>query len=257
MFATDLDPDELAKLTEEQLTNLKEKENAGLTEADARLDEINDMMGAVDAKTTKLWIIPWGTPVSDIQKDLKKHTRVEDLEKDLEGLEKIIGDYEEENMKDSFSGVNISGMDKESQEYQDLKEAYDTMIRDRSMRKAFEMGQKDLPAEEKQEYVSVINSFDPSTLTRGQTTDSEGNPVTFEESTEEFESRRAKAQTIYDNVQKVNLDWMDDKEGEDRVKIYSAAKDLKDYAESKINYTKSKNSHEKNIGLIDDALEKV
>ncbi len=261
MFSTDLDPDELAKLTEEQLRNLKDKEDAGLTEANTRLDEIDELMGAVDASGDRTWYTLWigkeSTPVSKIQDDLKKHNKVEDLEKDLTALEKIIGDYEEENMRESFSGVNLDGISKDSQEYKDLQEAYDTMIRDRTMRRAHELGQEDLPDDQKTEYVSVIDTFNPASLSQGQTTDADGNSVSFEESNEEFQARREKAQTLYENTQKVNLGWMDAKEGEDRVKLYSAAKDLKDFAESKINYTKSKNSHEKNIGLIDDALDKV
>ncbi len=215
MFQSELDPEELAKLNQTQLENLKIKEENGLTEAQTRLDEIDDSIKGVDTKGNRTWYTLWigkaDTEVTDIQDDLKKHDKVTDLEKDIEKLDVLINRYEKDNLKDSFktANIDIDNMDKESQDYKDLKDAYDLKLRDRSMREAYDAGKKEGDAE----YTSMIDSYNPANMTKGVVKDSEGNDVTFTESDDEFEIRRAKAETIFNNCQKVDLGWMDYKSG--------------------------------------------
>ncbi len=255
-----LDPEALAKLSREQLNELHSKEIAALDETKQKLDQLNGNIADLDTRTTgRLSWNPYdwfahGTDITELQNDIKKHNTSEELTKDIEKLDAKIAEYEEQNLRDTFAAKvpDFNSLDKNSQRYKDLKEVYELMLRDKNMRNAHEMGQKDLPDAEKTEYKSLLDSYDPSTMTKGKLPDG----TEFNETQEQFEARKAKAQMIQDTKDKVDLSWMDTNEGEDRVKIYSAAKDLKDLAETKKAYAQSKETHETNIKNIEDAQAK-
>lgn len=256
MFQTNLDPEELAKLTREQLENLKVKENNGLTEAETRLGEINDSISGVDTQGDRLWYTLWlaraNTEVTQLQNDLKRHDTAQEIRADIDRIDRTINEYERDNMRDSFSRSNIpiDTMDKNSQEYKDYKDAYDLMLRDRSMRQAHEAGRQDAT----DEYPSMLDAYNPANMTMGVIRDTQGNDITFTETPDEFQQRRDRAAAMYEKCQQVDLSWMDAKSGEQRVKLYTAAKDLRDLAETKLSYIEQRDAHRKNIEAIDQAL---
>jgi|GEM_PF-1316012 len=255
MFAQSMDPEELAKLTVQQLENLLTKENASLTEVENKLDQVDESIKGIDTRGDRTWYTLWigraPTEVTKLQDNLKNHTEVADLEKDLADIDATIEQYETEHLTNSFSGagVNIAGMDKNTKEYQDLKEAYDIKMRDYSMKEAYDAGKQ----EGDPEYVSMVDSYNPSSLQKGVITTSDGSTETFTESDEEFAIRQEKATTIYSNLQKVDLSWRDEKGGEESVKKYTAAKDLRDLAETKVSFAKQRDAHEDNIEKITTA----
>ncbi len=154
-------------------------------------------------------------------------------------------------MTSSFSGagINIANMDKTTKEYQDLKEAYDIKMRDYSMKEAYDAGKQDGDPE----YVSMADSYNPASMQKGVITTSDGRSEPFTESDSEFAARQEKAATIYANLQKVDLTWRDEKGGEESVKKYTAAKDLRDLAETKVSFAKQRDAHKDNIQKIETA----
>lgn len=253
-FQSVLNPEELAKLSREQLEQLKGKEADALKVSQDNLDQLNEYIDGVDTSGKRVLGFLWrgDTEVTAIQNDLKRHSRVDQIKGDLAKLDDTIAIYERDNMKDAFKGANvpIDTMDKESQQYKDLKEAYDLKLRDYSMKKAYESGKQ----EGDPPYTSMLDSYNPSNCVQGSVRDTEGNQVEFEETTEEFQARREKATKIYDNAQKVDLTWMDDKSGELRVKLYGAAKDLRDLAEAKLSYAEQRDANLSNIEKITTAI---
>lgn len=255
MFAQAMDPEELAKLTVQQLENLLDKENDSLTEVKEKLEQVDESIAGIDTRGDRTWYTLWigraPTEVTELQNDLKDHTKVDDLENDLARIDSTIETYEAEHLKNSFSGagVNIENMDKNSKEYNDLKEAYDIKMRDYSMKEAYDAGKQ----EGDPEYVSMVDSYNPSTLQKGVVRASDGTQETFTESDAEFAIRQEKAQTMYTNLQKVDLTWRDEKGGEESVKKYTAAKDLRDLAETKVSFAKQRDAHEDNIDKIETA----
>ena len=255
MFQQLLNPEELAKLTIEQLNNLLSKENNSLTEVQEKLTQVDESIAGIDTRGDRTWYTLWlgkaPTEVTDLQNSLKGHTKVDDLERDLARIDETIDRYETEHLQNSFSGsgLNIGSMDKNSKEYSDLKEAYDIKMRDYSMKEAYDAGKQDGDPE----YVSVTDSFNPANLQRGVITTSEGRQETFTESNDDFVIRRAKAETIHSNLQKIDLSWREEKGGEESVKKYTAAKDLRDLAETKVSFAKQRDAHKDNIGKINDA----
>ena len=254
-----LDPEALARLSREQLNELYRKESEALAQTQQQLAQLNGNIGDLDTRTTgrPSWNLAnwysWPTDITNLQRDIERHSSSAELARDIEKLDSKISQYEQDNLRDSFSRhvPGFQNLDRNSQQYKDLKEVYELMVRDRSMRRAHEMGQKDLPADQRTAYRSILEDFNPGSLVRGQLP---GNPpTTFNETQEQFEARRAKAQMIQENKDKVDLSWMDSDEGADRVKIYNAAKDLKDLAETKKAYLESKETHETNLTNIRNA----
>ncbi|RCK79468.1 MAG: hypothetical protein OZSIB_4222 [Candidatus Ozemobacter sibiricus] len=254
-----LDPEALARLSREQLNELYRKETEALAQTRQQIEELNSNISDIDTRTTgRLSWNPanwfsWPTEITDIQRDIQRHTTSAAVASDIKKLDEKIAQYEQDNLRDSFSRTvpGFQNLDRNSQQYKDLKEVYDLMVRDRTMRKAHEMAQRDLPADQRTAYRSLLEDFNPASLVRGQLP---GNPpTTFNETEEQFQARRAKAQMIQDNKGKVDLSWMDSDEGADRVKIYTAAKDLKDLAETKKAYLESKETHETNLTNIRNA----
>ncbi len=256
MFAQALTAEELAKLTVDQLENLHKKEDDSLTEVMKKLDEVDDSISDVDTKVGGLFgFFKSSTEVTKLQKDLKKHEEAKDLEVDLKNIDATIAKYEADHLKNSFSGagINTANMDKNSKEYSDLKEAYDIKMRDYSMREAYNAGKQD----DDPEYVSMADAYNPSTMEEGIIITSEGKRETFSETPADFVIRKQKAADIYENMVKVDLSWRDEKGGEDNVKKYTAAKDLRDLAETKLRFAEQRDAHKKNIGLIKDAQKKA
>lgn len=259
MFASTLDPEELAKLTVEQLENLHVKETESLEEVEKKLDEVDDSIAGVDTRGNRTWYTLWigraPTEVTTLQNNLKGHESVADLENDLADLDATIEDYEKTNLKDSFSssGIDIENMDKNTKEYQDLKEAYDIKMRDYSMKEAYNASKQDGDPE----YTSVVDTYNPANMQKGVVSTSDGGTETFTESDEEFRIRQEKATVIYENLQKVDLSWRDEKGGEERVKKYTAAKDLRDLAETKLSFAKQRDAHKDNIDKIEDAQQNL
>lgn len=257
MFAQKLSAEELAKLTINQLENLQKKEDDALTEVMKKLDEVNDSIDGVDTRGKRTWYTAWlgraSTEVTDLQKSLKQHETVGELEADLKNIEDTINKYETANLKDSFSGIDIDNMDKNTKRYKDLKEAYDIKMRDYSMKEAYSAG-KDADASK---YVSIADSYNPATMQKGVVKTSDNEQETFTETDEEFATRKEKAATIYNNMQKVDLSWRDKKGSEEKVKKYTAAMDLRDLAETKFRLAQQRDSHKENLSLIDKAQKKI
>jgi len=255
MFAQALTAEELAKLTVEQLENLHAKETDALEEVMNKLEEVDDSIDGVDTRGNGTWwslgLYHPSTEVTDLQNALKNHEEVSQLKTDLENIDATIASYESEHLKNSFSGagINTDNMDKNSKEYNDLKEAYDIKMRDYSMREAYNAGKQDGDPE----YVSLVDSYNPSTMQKGIITTTDGSQEEFTETDEEFAIRQERATTIYNNMQKVDLAWRDEKGGEESVKKYTAAKDLRDLAETKLSFAEQRDAHQKNIGLIEEA----
>lgn len=259
MFAQVLTAEELAKLTVDQLENLHEKETDSLEEVMSKLEEVDDSIDGVDTRKNGTWwsfgLYHPSTEVTALQNDLKKHENVADLKADLTKIDATIATYESDHLRNSFSasGINTTNMDKNSKSYTDLKEAYDIKMRDYSMREAYNAGKKD----DDPEYVSMVDAYNPSTMQKGIVKTTDGKQETFTETDEDFATRREKATTIYNNMQKVNLSWRDKKGGDESVKKYTAAKDLRDFAETKLRFAEQRDAHKKNIGLIKDAQKKA
>ena len=258
-----LDPEALAKLSREQLNELYNKEISALNETNKQLDQLNGNIGDLDTNTTgHLSWNPYnwvghGTDITSLQNDIKNHEKSSDLASDVEKLDVKINLYEGKNLEDTFKTKvpGFSSMDKNSQQNKNLKEVYELMVRDRNMKKAHELAQKDTPEAEKKPYKSLFDEQNSASMVKGQLAGDP--PVTFNETQEQFEARKAKAEMISQNKDKCDLAWMDTNEGEDRVKIYSAAKDLKDLAETKKAYAESRETHEKNIKNIQTAQAKA
>jgi type II secretory pathway pseudopilin PulG len=259
MFAQVLDEEQLAKLTVKQLEELLIKENKSLVEVKDKLAQVDESIAGIDTRGDRTWYTLWlgraPTEVTELQNDLKKHTEVSALTEDLAKIDATIDTYEATHLKNSFSGagLDMDTMDKNSQEYRDLKEAYDIKMRDYSMKEAHDAGKEEGGAE----YVSMVDSYNPANLRQGVITDSKGVTQSFTESSDEFEIRQKKAEIMHANLQKVDLTWRDEKSGEESVKKYTAAKDLRDLAETKLSFANQRDNHQGNIKLIEAAKDKA
>jgi hypothetical protein len=255
MFAQTLTAEELAKLTVEQLENLHAKETDALEEVMSKLEEVDDSIDGVDTRGNGTWwslgLYHPSTEVTDLQNALKDHEEVGQLKADLANIDATIASYETVHLTNSYSGagINIANMDKNSKEYNDLKEAYDIKMRDYSMKEAYDAGKQDGDPE----YVSMIDAYNPSTMQKGIVTTTDGSQEEFTETDAEFAIRQERATTIYNNMQKVDLAWRDEKGGEEAVKKYTAAKDLRDLAETKLSFAEQRDAHEDNIEKIETA----
>lgn len=253
-----LDTETLAKLPKSELTELKKQQEDALKETDHKINEINDNIQGIDTKTNskfsiKLWeLIPWPTELTSIQKSLANSTKTEQIDRDIQKLNEILQKYEEQNLKETYakSIPNFNSLDKKSEEYKILKDVYELKLRDRNFQKAHETAQKDKPENEKKPYRSVFEDFNPANLVKGQVIDADGKVINFTESDAEFAERKARAEKIYQYKDKADLSWMDSSEGEERVKLYSAAKDLKDLAEAKKALLELKETHAQNLENI-------
>lgn len=251
-FKSSLTAEELAKLTITQLEQLKSKEADSLKVAEDNLKQIDDYINGVDTSGKRVLGFLWrrDTEVTGIQDDLAKHSAVADIKKDLDKLDKIIDTYERDNMKDSFKGSNVSIDSLSPERYKEYKEAYDLKLRDYRMQKAYEESKKDGDPE----YKSMLDSYNPTNFTLGSVQDSDGNTIKFDETQDEFVERQKAAARIYKDSQDVDLTWMDDKSGELRVKLYGAAKDLRDLAETKSNYAQQRDANLDNLKKIGEAI---
>ncbi|MBU1108684.1 MAG: hypothetical protein KKB51_18555 [Candidatus Riflebacteria bacterium] len=255
-FQEVLDPEELAKLSVKQLEELLKVQNSSLTEVQEKLTQVDESIDGVDTRGDRTWYTLWlgkaPTEVTALQKDLRNHTEVKALENDLEQIDATIVSYENKNLQNSFAraGINIDTMDRTSKEYSDLKEAYDIKMRDYSMKEAHDAGKKEGDAE----YVSISDSFNPANLQCGVVKTSDGKQESFTETAEDFAIRKEKAETIYANLQKIDLSWREEKGAELEVKKYTAAKDLRDLAETKLSFARQRDGNEKNIVEINKAL---
>lgn len=247
MFQAVLNIAALEALSDEQLASLLTRENIMLASATASLSDINDAISGVDARGRRFFGLLRGrsNEVSNIQDQIEDHDSVEALNGDIERLDAIIVRHERRNLADSFRGVDLDSLERnDPEEYKRYKEAYELMLRDRSMRLAAE-------GTEGAGHVSVLDNINPDNMTQGVINSSDGR-VEFTEDRAAFEARQARARSIYEKASRINLDWAED---ESRSREYSAAKDLRDLAEAKRSYAEQIDLHELNIGRINQVMQ--
>ncbi len=261
--------EQLMAMNAEQLGELALQEQAGYEKAFAELSQIDKEIGNADTKLDRWWIFDKSTEVTDIQKKLKKidvsekdsadslKEKSESVEAEKEKLTKIIEEYEVANMEKSFGSVYgdlASLKTSKPSEYKELKEVYDMMIRDRTMKEIHDQAQKG--SESPTEYVGFLDRNNPENMVRGLTYDALGNPINVTESDSDFAARKTAASRQYEIASKMDMEWINTQEGEDSVKMYTSAKNLYDLADTKKASIETLYRHKSNMEKISTILAK-
>jgi type II secretory pathway component PulJ len=261
--------EQLMAMNVEQLGELSLQEQAGYEKAFAELSQIDKEINNADTKLDRWWIFDKSTEVTDIQKNLKKidasekdsaetlKSKSEKVEVEKEKLSKIINEYEVVNMEKAFGSEygDLSGLKTSSPaQYKELKEVYDMMIRDRTMKEIHDQAQKDSGSPT--EYVGFLDRNNPETMVQGLTYDALGNPINVTESASDFAARKEAATKQYRIATKMDMEWINTQEGEDSVKMYTSAKNLYDLADTKKASIETLYRHKSNMEKIDGILAK-
>lgn len=259
LSAGSLSPEALAGLTSAQLQDLLAKEQSSKTEADKKMKSVNDQLEGVDARGGRTlnpmtWLSGSPTDVSEIQEKLKKDNSVADLKADTGKLKKITDQYENDFINKSlggkmtYDGGRAGESEAQRKEREAVKEAFDLMAKDRNIQKAAEENpQKDANGNPIP-YKSLMENFNTSNMQKG--VDVNGNP--FNETDDQYKSRKDHADAVFQASQKMDLSWMDNEK--ESVKIYSAAKDLTDLAVAKTAYAENRDLSQSNIEAIQEAM---
>ena len=148
----------------------------------------------------------------------------------------------------TYDGGHAGETEAQKNEREAVKEAFDLMAKDRSMQKAAEENpQKDADGKTIP-YKSLLGNFDTTNMQKG--VDVNGNA--FNETDSQFKSRKDHADAVFQASKKMDLAWMDNEK--DKVKQYSAAKDLTDLAVAKTAYAENRDLSKKNIEAIQEAI---
>lgn len=258
-FASALTREALKGLSSDMLDTMMERETDSLANAMKEIESANDQLKGVDAKGAATWYNPftWGgtdTEVSKIKEDLMNHDKLADVDSDVKALRAIIDRDEEKFINRSLEKSGMS-LPSDQQEQRAYRQAYDLLVKDRSLKEAYEKNPSKDSEGNKIPYKSLMDSMDASKLEKGVQYDSSGKAVSFTESPEEFAKRKAETESIGAAAKKMDLSWMDSGDAKEEVKQYSAAKDLVDIAVVKQSYIQSRDLAQSNIDLIGEEQE--
>lgn len=249
----ELTPEMLADLSRQQLDELLTKERGLLADAQSKIKDMNDAIGALDTKKSGWWIFRGNSELTSIQKDLKNHTKPDEIKADKEKLQAVIDKYEKQNLQESLKqGLNAEEILNDKVNGPIYRDAFNLLVKDRQLKKAYEDQESSEEGGESKPYVSLLSQTDPSKMQRGVAADGSA----FEESEAQFTERHDHAQKIFDAANNMDIKWMDEKDGEDRVRLYGTAKDLMDFADAKLSYVEDQAIRETNITNINDAISK-
>lgn len=267
-----LDPEALAKLPDNQLAAVETTEQEALDRANERLEELKNTLNDLDTRGEKVWGLGWlgirhNTELTGIRSDIidadkgldkppfdadKYKAATEKLDGSIEKLNTEIDKYENSVLTTAFdgSGVDIialknSETEEGQQQYKVYQEACELKLSDWKMKTAHEEAQKDLPEDERTEYVSTI-LVDPASLQKGLNAAGEE----FTENDEDFQQRKTYADSIWKASTNIDIDKVHE-EKEDDLRLYSTAKEMKDLAEAKKVCIEAKGLHTENLEKID------
>ncbi len=248
----------LSALDADQLRGMRATQEGILGQANDAFNQINDDINRTDcgvggagatADEVGAALFGWlGAEVEDstlvfrMKERLKSAQNATDVVNVTQELESFAADKERD-----FYALAIPGYSSMSDEDKMLyKKAYDMKVQDRTIAKA-----NDKMREENPDHQDIPNMID--TYTSAQSTE-----ITDEQGTRTISAdenqRNSDADEVRSAYDRITLDWMDDDDRKDEVEAYDAAKILISQARAKRDTIEMRDRSERNIALIDNAL---
>lgn len=248
--------EQLEAMTGAEINDLKDKESLCLKDIMEQYENVQKQIGEVDTENDRKWYTLWlhrsNTEFTGMQGELQN---AESAKKVDEVIDKLKGGLKarEKDYIAKASGLSESDFMNGSGADADVKEEYrsalDLKLKDWGAKKAWEGADKETRGDPPP---SIIENMNPSNMEKGIYIDPSGQRKTFVESTEDFNSRKTSATKVYNAAQKVDIEKLHDKIGDEGLRTYGSGQSLLDLANAKRSIVDSRDLHQKNIKTIND-----
>jgi hypothetical protein len=244
--------DMLKSLSTTEVRDVMNKEDLALREMQQRVTDINSQLGAIDTEGDRRWYTAWiwkpDSEFTEEQNRVKNHEDSRSLQDDKLRIEGKLAAREKD-----YINIATGQTGKEPTEFE--KTAFDLKMKEWTMKKAHEESQKNKPAAERDPAPpSLMANFDPARIEKGITYTSSGERQTFSESDEAYRARREYAEKVHEAGSRIDIQKVNDREGEEKMRTYASGRDLLDMTEAKISSVIKREEHEANLRTIRDEL---
>jgi prepilin-type N-terminal cleavage/methylation domain-containing protein len=248
-------PEQLAGLADAEVREIKSKEEQCLADVMEQYNQIQNQIGEVntrnDARWYTLWLHHGASEFTAEQNALKNANATAAVDACITSLNEKVT-VKTSDYISKASGLSESSLKNPDGEIKDeFKTAFDLKLKAWAAKKAYEEADEETRGDPPPD---PLQEFNPSRMEKGAYTDSQGNRQEFHESDEDFNRRKGKAEKIFEASEKINVDTLKEKVGEEGIRTYSSGQSLLDLAHAKRSIIENKVQHESNIQVINTEL---
>ncbi len=243
--------DQVKNMSSGELTDALDKEQKALEEMKNQAKDVQDQIEGLDTKGDRHWYKLWTKDKSEFtadQENLLKHGTASDIASDIESIEKNLKERESK-----YIGIAAGNEKLSPDEFE--RAAFDLKMKDWNIKKSWEKSQEGKKEGEKDPAPpSILAGMNPQSMEKGIYLDEKNNRQTFSETDEAFKARKDYAEKVFSAANKIDIDRLQQKVGDEGMKTYASGKDLLDLANSKLSTVQRKEQHEANIGIINEEI---